>query len=452
MALDRTRRDGVDLDLGSDEAREVLDQRALTCFGDRVIRAVRIRDRDVLLAAEIGADIEDIAGALPLHERHDLLDQGIVGGEVGVQGVTPVARLDVHCHLLGAGDARIVDEVVDATERPQRLGDRLAERGFIGDIDVGEQAHAILRPVVADLFKLAHDLVAQRLERPFTACGQHHARARHREQPRELAADAGGTARHQHALAEMQAHQGFDPAEIRPRRAGRIDQCGGHIEIDLRHTTLGEEQPCALVRGEGEAVVLFVAPAHDLIRPSGDRPHTGAPLHFALIAPDANQLLEPGAQDIGVDVARAVRAVRQEDHPQPGIGRRALAPETGQRARHSQPARELGAEEGVDIGVAGLGERRMETPGAEGGQHDRTVQRLILGDGLQRVDERLRTAPVEEFWPDARIDLAVAQSRTRRLNGLLGAEAEDDLRAAARLRTRDGERISDLVARGDQHR
>ena len=94
----------------------------------------------------------------------------------------------------------------------------------------------------------------------------------------------------------------------------------------------------------------------------------------------------------------------------------------------------------------------MEAPGTERGQHDRAVQRLIFGDGLQRVDQRLRTAAVEELWPDSRIGLAVTQSGTRRLDGLLGTEAEDDLRAAACLRTRDGERISDLVARSDQHR
>ena len=389
---------------------------------------------------------------MPLHERHDLLDQGVIGGQIGVQRVAPVAGLDVHRHLLGTGDARVVDEVVDTTERPERLGDRLAEGGLIGDIDVGEQAYPVLRTVVADLFELAHDPVAQLLQRTGATRCEHHPRTRDREQPRELAADACRSSRDQHAFAEMQAHQGFDPAEIRASRAGRVDQCSGHVKVDLRHAALGEEQPCALIRGEGEAVVLLVVPAYDLIRPSGDRPQAGAPLHLALIAPDADQLFEPGAQDIGVDVSRAIRAVRQEDHPQPGIGRRAFAPETGQRARHGQPARELGAEEGVDIGIAGLGERRMEAPGTERGQHDRAVQRLIFGDGLQRVDQRLRTAAVEELWPDSRIGLAVTQSGTRRLDGLLGTEAEDDLRAAARLRTRDGERISDLVARGDQHR
>ena len=349
LALDGSGRDGVDLDLGAHEAREVLDQRTLPRLRHRIVRAVRIRHGDVLLAAEVGADIEDVARPLPLHERHDLLDERVVRGEVGVQRVAPVLGQDVHRHLLGAGDAGVVDEVVDAAEGLERRGDRLRQRRLVGDVDVGEQAHALLGAVVADLLELAHDLVAQLLERPFTARREHHARTGDREQPGELAADAGGTARHQHALAEMQAHQGFDPAEVGSRRTGGVDQSRRHIQVDLRYAALGEQQPRALVGREREAVVLLVAPAYDLVRPGGHRTDAGAPLHFALVAPHADQLLETGAQDVGVDIAGAVGAVRHVDDAQPGIRLRALAPQPRQRARDRERTGELGTEESVDI-------------------------------------------------------------------------------------------------------
>ena len=445
LALDGTRRDRIDLDLRADETREVLDQRALARLRDGIVRAVRVGHGDVLLPAEIRADVQDVAGTLCLHHRHDFLDQRVVRDEVRVQRIAPIRGMQIHGHLLGTRDAGVVDQVIDAAEGLDGRRHGLGEAGFIGHVDVREHLHAVTRPVVADLLELGDDALAQLDELVLAPRRQHHAGAGDREQARELAADAGRAAGDQHALAEMQAHQRFDPAEVRPRRPGGIDDRRRHVQAHLRHAAFRVQQACGLAGRKQQAVLFRVRPAQDLVGPFDRGPVAGLGLRLAFVAPDTHELLDAGAQDVCIGVACSVTAIRHEQRAWIAALRGELVPDAGQLARDADRTRELCAEERIHVRIARFGEGGLETPGTERGQHDRTVQAMARLQATEQRGEGVGATPVEQHGVDPRVRAILRQCCHGGIDGLFGAQAQQHVSAALRLRARDDQRIGHLI-------
>src|SRR5258708_27281324 len=95
------------------------------------MRGVRI----AFLAGDRG-DVDDAAVFLREHRRHHGLaaDEGPV--EIDAQYLAPFVEVGLPYRLVNAGDAGIVDQNVDLTERLQRFVAGRLDGGEIGDVDL----------------------------------------------------------------------------------------------------------------------------------------------------------------------------------------------------------------------------------------------------------------------------------------------------------------------------
>ena len=327
------------------------------------------------------------------------MNQRVVGDEVRIERRPPGVDRHVDDHLFRAGHARVVDQVVDPAKHAQRLGRRLRDQCVVGHVDAGDVLDAIRRAVVPDLDQLIDDPRPHLGQLCLAARDEHHPRAGHGQESRDLAADAGRGARHQRDLAKVHAHQAFHPAERRPPRAGRLGDRFGQIQVHLSNPPSTIDEPRRLSRGKRQRLGFLAAPADDLIAPLHPAPRAGPGLLGGLVPPDANQLFYRGAQHVGVGVARAVVAIAQKDRARVQPERiAARAPVARERARDRQRAGELALDEISDVRVARLGQRRLKVFDAERRENDRAPD--DLWGGVEDRAEHLGLGPVEPHRMD----------------------------------------------------
>ena len=354
IAIDRAGRDRVELHLRPQIARHGFDHRALARFGDGVIGAIWIGDREIFLTAEIGRDVEDIARPLRLHQRHDMMHHEEIGDQIGIERVVPGIDAHVDDHVLGPRDTGIVDQIIDPPERFQRGIDRALQRVEIADIDIAERLHTAFDAGKADVLELADDPRARHRELAFAPRDDHHLGPGERQQPRDLPADSGRPAGDERDLAHVQPSDILAESGHGFARPGRLADAARHVERDLADLAFLEQDACGVARGETGILGLGIAEAYNLIAPFGLSPPSMRHVDVGFIAPDADQLLGRGAEHLCIDIALAVARIG-EKHEARFLQQRIVAlPVAADRAGERDVAREFHIHEARDILVAGI--------------------------------------------------------------------------------------------------
>jgi ABC-type antimicrobial peptide transport system permease subunit len=95
-----------------------------------------------------------------------------------------------------------------------------------------------------------------------------------------------------------------------------------------------EQQPRGVAGGEGQVLGLGVVVADDLVAPFGGVAAALGVIDGAFVAPDADQFLDAGAQQIGVAVAEAIIAEASLSFL--GLGQQPPAPSWGSMLNSAQ--------------------------------------------------------------------------------------------------------------------
>ncbi len=354
FALHRSGRESVDLDLRPQEAGEIFRHGPLSRLRRRVVGTVRIGDRDIALAPEIGRDVDDIASATLLHMVRQALNQSIVGDEISVQRAPPGVQRHVDDHFLGAGDARAVNEIVDVAEGLEGHRRGMLDRDKIRYVHSGEDLYAPAAAGITTVFELPHDTVTHLLELFSPAGDQHHARTRNRQQPADLAADARGATGNQGDLALVQAEQVFGPSKRATPRAGGFAEGRRQDQVDRHRPTILEDQASGLTTRKGEAFRLGVGVADDLVDPFGMPTMTEGGLMGAFVAPDTRELAHRRPQKFRVRIAVPVVSMGNEDGTWRPVESLAPLPIARQLARHGHRPDKFAVDEGVHVGIERL--------------------------------------------------------------------------------------------------
>ena len=87
---------------------------------DRIVAAVRVGHRHVLLSAKVARHVENRALAFVLHDRTKLTDQRVIGDQIRLHGAVPVRQRHVDDHFFGPRNAGIVDQEIHIAEQFHR--------------------------------------------------------------------------------------------------------------------------------------------------------------------------------------------------------------------------------------------------------------------------------------------------------------------------------------------
>ena len=298
VAVDRPRRDGVDLDFRAEMPRHRFDHRPLSGLRHGIVGAVGVTHREELLAAEVARDVEDIARPLLLHQRDDEVHQRIVGYQIGVLRVAPGVDRHVDRHLLGPRHPGVVDEVIDPAERPERRIDGAAQTLHVGDVDTAKRLHPALDARETDVLEFGNDPRLGGVELAVAPRHHHHLGPGQRQQPRHLPADARRPAGDQRHLAEVQPHDVLGGPRQRALGAGRLLDRVGQVEVDRVDPALLQHDPRRLARREQQAFGLGIGVADDLVAPFLVGAAAMGVIDDRFVAPDPGQFLRCAARSI----------------------------------------------------------------------------------------------------------------------------------------------------------
>ena len=198
---------------------------------------------------------------------------------------------------------------------------------------------------------------------------------------------------------------------------------------------------------ERQVFGLGIGEADDLVAPFELPPPPVGDVDLALVAPDADELLDHRAVEVAPDVAAAVRPVAHEDEARVVDERIVARPIAAEGAGDGNRADQFVVDEGIDRRVVGVGERPGEMIGAIGRQDDRAGDRVVrLGEGIERGVHRVVVGAVELNDGQAR---GVADEARRLHRVDFAVEAEQHLGPAVGLDTGDGDRLLDLPTGDD---
>ena len=110
----------------------------------------------------------------------------------------------------------------------------MLDRGKIRYVHSGEDLYAPAAAGITTAFEFLNDTVTHLLELFGSAGNQHHAGARNRQQPGDLAADSRGAAGYEGDLALVQTEQVFGPSKCATSRAGGFAEGRRKDQVD-RH-------------------------------------------------------------------------------------------------------------------------------------------------------------------------------------------------------------------------
>ena len=450
FAIHRAGCDGVDLHFGAEKARHALDHGALPGLAHGVVASVRVGDSEVFLATEVARHVQHVAAALRFHQGQHFVHQHVVGHQVGVQRGGPGSRVHVDDHVFGTGHAGVVDQVVDAAERGDGGLHRRRERVQLADVDPGQDADAALGARVANVFQLADDSSAHRLQLAFAPRRQHDLGAAERQQARHRATDAGRAAGDQRHLADVQAGQVLGESDRGAARAAGLDDAGRQVQVDLADALLLEQQPRGVAGRERHVFGLGVVVANDLVAPLGEAASAELHVDLALVAPDTNQLFHGRTQQVGPGVGATVAAVGQEHEARFLLQVGALLPVAAELARHRDGATEFFVDEALHVVVAGGAERAVKAVSVMHGHDDRAGDGAAVLVGQCRIHRR-RVGAVEHAHIDAVAVAHVAQPLTGAGAVVLTRQAHHHAGADLGLQPGNRERVVELVACSQQH-
>ena len=197
---------------------------------------------------------------------------------------------------------------------------------------------------------------------------------------------------------------------------------------------------------------LGIGEAHDLVAPLALPPPPVRHVDFGFIAPQPHQLLDRGAQRIGIDVVAPVAEVRHEDEAR-GLQQRIVPlPVAAERTRERHCADQFDIHERGHVLVRHIDELSREFACCISGQDDRAGDRRArLGIGRQRRLDHRGFGAVDADDGERIADPVGLGPRLRDGNIGLARQAEQHGGPAGDLDPRDVERVLPVVPRRDEH-